>query len=276
MRVLVALALLALPALALAQDHETIRTAEVRAGAGLFCVDRKCGTKEQVGLWLRDREGKCTKVWEGEPYDARLLPDGRVLVAERWKGRVVMLDRQRKVVFEKSGFDEPVDVEMDRDGSIVVVAKGSGEVVGLDPATGAVRWRRAGFTTPFDVECLPDGGLLVADSGAGRVVELDRSGDVRRVVGGLGFPNTVEKLANGGFLTTTWSGGEVVEVDANGKIVCRWNVGGTVYRAVRRADGTTLVALGEGKLIVLSSTGVAIRTETFSPGCVDWEPIDEV
>src|SRR5687768_11021818 len=83
----------------------------VKAGAGLFCVDRKCATPEKVGLYLRTREGAVRRVWEGEPYDARLLPDGRCVVVERWTGRVVLLNRERQTIFEKKGLEEPVDVE---------------------------------------------------------------------------------------------------------------------------------------------------------------------
>ncbi len=244
-------------------------------GSALVCVDRKCGTGDQIGLWHRTAKGEKKRILECEPYDARLLPDGRCLVAERWKGRVLLLDKDRKVLLEKEDLGTPVDVEEAKDGTIVVVLNEPGEVVGLDPKSGAVRWRRDGFSSPFDAEPLAEGGLLVADSGAGRIVELDKDGKVRREVKDLGFPNTVEALAKGAMLVTTWSRGEVLEIDAAGKTTWRAKPGGTIYRASRRADGRTLAIDGGGRAWLLDDRGAVVHEEKFEPGCVDWEPIDE-
>lgn len=248
-----------------------------RAGAVLISVDRKVAPPEKVGLYLRTREGEVKKVLECEPYDVKLLRDGGLLVAERWLGRVTLLDRDKQVLFKKEGLVEPVDVEMAPDGTIVVVLRAAGEVIGLDRTSGAVAWRRTGFSSPFDCELLPDGSLVVADSGADRVVVLDPRGQVLRTVTGITFPNTIDVLEGGGMLVTDWSGGHLFEVDPQGKVISRRDLGANVYRAWRRADGMTVVATGDGKLTVYDQRGQVLVTEDLPPGgLVDVEPIDEV
>lgn len=249
---------------------------EPRAGGVLISVDPKVAPAGDVALWLRTREGELKRVWEGKPYDVKLLRDGGVLLIERWPGRVVWLDRDKQVRFEKKGLTEPVDVELAKDGTIVVVLRTEGAVIGLDPGTGRETWRRTGFSSPFDVELTPTGGLIVADSGQDRLVELDAAGQVVRTIGGISFPNTVERLQDGGLLVTDWSGGNLWELDPQGKVLSKRHVGGTIYRAWRRIDGATVVATGDGTLTVFDAAGKVIATEKLPHGLVDVEPIDDI
>lgn len=257
---------------ALAQQVET-PSSDPRPGSALISVDRKAAPPEKTGIWLRHVDGRLERVWEGEPYDVRLLRDGRVLVAERWKGRVLLLDQDKQVAFEKKGLVEPVDVEMAKDGTIVVLLRTAGEVIGLHPESGKQVWKRSGFTTPFDVEVLPDGGLVVADSGANRLVELDAEGNVRRTIGGIDFPNTVERLQDGGLLVTNWGGGDVFELDPQGKVRWTFHLGGTLYRAARRPDGRTELATAEGQIAVIDAGRIVGSAKVEQ--LVDYEPIDQ-
>jgi outer membrane protein assembly factor BamB len=246
------------------------------AGQALISVNGATSAEDEVGLYHRSQSGEMTRVWEGRPYDAKLLPDWSYLVAERSADRILLFNRNRALIFEKGGIPGPVDVEVARDGTILALANRSGEVLGIDAGTGAVLWRRGGLTNAYDVDPLPDGGLLIADSGAGRVVELDPAGKVRFEVRGLRFPNTAERLSDGRTLVTTYTHGDVLELDAEGRIVWKVHVGGTIFRAVRRPDGTTLaVDGGGGRIVTLDRAGKEIAVERFRPGCVDYEPIEE-
>lgn len=243
-------------------------------GVAFLSVDRKYAGAGEVGLYVREDDGTVRKVWAGEPYDCFAAPDRSTLVVERHKGTVHRLNPHGELVFNKAGLQTPVDVELAHDGTIVVVLNEPGEVVGLDPKTGIVRWRRTGFTRPFDVATDPQGGLVVADSGGGRLVRLDAAGKVVWERTGLGFPNTCERLKNDHVLVTTWDAGEVIELDGQGKQVWRAKVDGVVYRAQRRRDGTTLVVDGaKGRILILDRRGRRLCEETFTPKCVDYEPL---
>lgn len=264
----------ALVALAvLAQDPPRIAPADERREAFLS-VSRKYAGADTVGLYLLSLEGGTRRIWDGEPYDARALPDRSVLVVERWTGRVLGFDREGEQVFAASGIAEPVDVELAADGSILVVANGANAILVLDPETGAVRRRFGGLSDPFDAAPLPDGGILVADSGRDRVLELGPDGAERWSIRTGDFPNTVERLANGNTLVTFWSSGEVHEYDRAGRRTWSVDVGGTVYRALRLPDGDTLVCDGGGgRLVRVGPDGATKSVERFQPRCVDYEPV---
>ncbi|MCA8922407.1 MAG: PQQ-binding-like beta-propeller repeat protein [Planctomycetes bacterium] len=248
--------------------------APLPVGVAFLSVDRKYAGAGEVGLYVREDDGSVHKVWSGEPYDCFAAPDRTTLVVERWKGTVHRLDPEGQVVFSKAGLRTPVDVELAADGTVVVVLNEPGEVVGLDPKTGVLLWRRTGFTRPFDVATDPQGGLIVADSGGGRLVRLDAAGETLWERTGLGFPNTCERLKNDHVLVTTWDAGEVLELDGQGKQVWRAKVDGVVYRAQRREDGTTLVVDGaKGRILILDARGKRVHEETFTPCCVDYEPL---
>lgn len=240
---------------------------------------------QPVGVYRRDEDGSVKRIWEGHPYDALALPDRSTLVCERRAGRVVWLDADGQVVWQKDGLKDPVDVEiMDGGKTVVVVQERAGNVIAIDRESGAVQWTREGFYNHYDVEVCPDGGLIVADSGHGRVVWLDPAGNVLREKK-LPYPNTVTRLQNGHTLVTTYSNRKVVEVDATNAVV--WEVEvpggqGSVFRAVRRNDGNTVVVMGElesrevGRILVLDPLGRVLCVSEFpAGGVVDFEPLDE-
>jgi hypothetical protein len=259
------------------EKKEEFRVEDLKADRALISVDRKQARGEGMGLFMREPQGRMKRIWTREPYDACSLINRTILIGERWTGRVVWIDWDSEILWEKSGFQRPVDVELGPDDSIVVVENGANRVVCVDTETGKTRWVRTGLNEPFDCEVLTDGGLLVADSGNGRVVEFDKMGKVRFETRGLGFPNTVEKLENGGVLVGTWSAGEVIELDKQGKLVWRTRLGGTIYSAERRPDGiTTAVDGANGRIFFLDRLGRLVKTERFQPGCVDYDTVEEL
>ena len=140
--------LLAIPFPALADGPEagdTKKTSDPRdgprpAGPAILSVCSKNTNKpSEMGLYMRSVGGTTTKLWSGEPYDACALPDRTTLVAERFKGRVLRLDPNGKILFQKKGLVTPVDVELGYDGTVIVVLRDPGEVIGLDPLTGKLK-----------------------------------------------------------------------------------------------------------------------------------------
>ncbi|MCP3920579.1 MAG: PQQ-binding-like beta-propeller repeat protein [bacterium] len=263
-------------ALALFIQDPALELDEIVAEPALLSVDTKHARRADVGLWRRETDGKTWRIWECDPYDSRWLPDRTILIAERWKGRVLWIDPKGKVLFERAGLAEPVDVELAHDGTVVVVERRKSRVVGLDPETGRIVWNRTGFVSPFDAAPLPNGHLLVADSDGGRVVELDARGKLVWQYK-MPFPNTVEPLGDGGVLISNWTRGEVVELGPDHKVRWKTHVGGTLYSAERLPEGLTVVCDGGGRRVVfLDEAGKLIKSEPFAPGCVDYETILEL
>lgn len=257
------------------QDVPARRTARAEVDAFLS-VDRKYSSGADLGLYLRTTDGTMEKVWDGEPYDCRALPDKSVLIVERWEHRILWLTPEGEVKFRMDGFARPTDIELSADGHVLVVEHDRGCVTAIDPESRSIVYRRTGFRDPFDCAPLPDGGMLVADSGNDRIVKVDREGNQSVLLKGLDHPNTVELLDDGGTLVTNWTYGEVLDYDAHGKLRLHIRTGGVLYRAVRQLDGTTLCCDGTGrKILIYDERGRLLKTERFSPGCVDYEPIME-
>jgi len=160
----------------------------------------------------------------------------------------------------------------------ILVQKDMREVVEIDPVTKAVVWSYdAGKQNGNDgkrvevhsFQPLADGRLLVAESGPARLLEIDRDGEVRHTVP-LTVRNPdphrdtrlVRKLDTGNYLVCHEGDGCVREYDPAGKVVWEFAVplfgkapqpghgpeafGNQVFGALRLADGSTLVATGNG------------------------------
>lgn len=182
-------------------------------------------------------------LWSGRAYDVLSLPDReQVVISARYDDEVILYHPDFQLTFPADG---PVDCEVDGT-TLVVVQNGSNEVVAYDMNTGDTLWRVGGFSNLYDVALLSDGGFVVADSGNGRVVEFDADRQQVAEYTDLGFPSSLEVLPNGNLQVTTYHAGGVIELErGSGHIVKGLSIDGTVFRAVRDADGGTLVFEGE-------------------------------
>ncbi len=221
------------------------------------------------GVLRFDRDGK--QVWQHkcEPYDARELKGGRVLITERSAGRVMIVDAEGKVVWEKMGLSSPTDAELVSNGNVLVLENGANRAVEVD-REGKVVWEVGGLSNPYDVDRLPGGNTIVADSGNNRLVEFDRAGKVVWEKTGLDFPNGVLRLPNGRTVFTTYTRGSVGEVDAKGELLWEHKIEDSVLYAPAAENGAVWVADGKnGRAIKLSRSGERLATVELKKAFVD-------
>jgi hypothetical protein len=236
----VACILLSIGGVAVAQDAPA--AAEVRPPGPALLSVYYTDAPQPTGVYLRGEGGAVKRVWSGRPYDVLALPDRSTVVCERAAGRVVWLDPQGRVLFERKGLQDPVDVEV-TDGGLIVADSGHGRVVWLD-ATGRVL-RTKELPYPNTVTRLSSGNTLVTTYHHREVVEVDEANEVvwRAKVPGSGSI----------FRATRRKDGDTVVV-----------VGEVGAREV-------------GRILVLDPRGRVLLEETFpAGGVVDFEPIDEL
>jgi hypothetical protein len=234
-------------------DLTKIDLAEATLGLTLVCELGDGVARRRVSLCRPD--GKT--LWETAavpfPADARLLPDGRVLIADQLTGRVTEHDPTTGGVGLLDGGHRGHASVCQRlhDGNTFIAT--SFELFEVTPAhrvvfsyrrgEGEVRIVRA-TRLPGD-RCV----LLLSD---GQLVELGADGrEARRLrlpvmVGGLGG---VEALPGGRYLVAASEAGRILEIDAAGKVVWEVEAPG-VASAVRLANGHTLAALSEQREVI--------------------------
>ncbi len=134
-----------------------------------------------------------TGVSEGwnQPEGLAWLPDGRLVAADTWNHRVILLDTSdetsRNLVPPSGGWYGPRGVAVDSQGRIAVTDTGHRRVVVFDEPDAAPREltpadEGSPLLEPVGLAWLPQGGLLVADTGHHRLVVLDGDGSVLRHV----------------------------------------------------------------------------------------------
>jgi outer membrane protein assembly factor BamB len=188
-------------------------------------------SEQGLGIVCFSLEGTERWRYKCNPYDATLLRDGTLLIAERSAGRVLQVDpRSGKILWEKGGLEQPTDVERLANGRTLVVENGSGRVLELG-AGGEVRRLAEGCSNPFDVCPLATGGVVVADSGHNRLACFDRGGRLAWELKDLAFPNSVQAGPAGRLLYTTYTSGGAYDVDREGKVHWKCEIQGTVYSA---------------------------------------------
>jgi HEAT repeat protein len=220
-----------------------------------------------------DRNGKTR--WELNglqyPFDAQVLPNGNVLVAEFHGRKVTERTLANKVVWEKA-VTWPIAcqrlpngntfiatrnqlLEVSRDGKevatitrpqhdiLAAVKTRNGEVacvlnqqrfVRLDAAGKELKSFGIGQVhnyVQFDV--LPNGNVLIPQQGNNKVVEFDPSGKTVWEAT-TNFPFAAQRLSNGRTLVTSINMNQVFELDRGGKTVWQAALPGPSWRARRR------------------------------------------
>jgi len=116
--------------------------------------------------------------WEarlgGPPTDARLLDDGRILVALGQQRKVVEIDRSGKVLWKLEGLRHPWSAQRLPNGNTLVCELGRVQVQEYN-REGRVVWSCAARMS-YSAQRLPNGRTLLADRSGVR--ELDRNGKV--------------------------------------------------------------------------------------------------
>ncbi len=201
-------------------------------------------------------------------------PAHRVLGGDR--GKISLVGASGKVEWQYPG-GTTHDIARLANGNIMFIA-GAATVVEVSPDKKVV-WKyeskpRAGDSGKVEVHAfqrLASGDTMIAESGNRRIIEVDRDGQILHEV-----PLTVEKpsthsdtrlvrkLANGHYLVCHENDGAVREYDPAGKVVWAYTLGlngrpatgghdghgDHVYGALRKADGNTLIATGNGNRVI--------------------------
>jgi HEAT repeat protein len=235
------------------------RAREAEAGRGVYYVLEQQGTAGQGRFLVVSSAGRIRWQLDGLawPWDAQLLPDGHLLVAEQnnrvsergrdgkvlWSksipnalccrrlpgGRTVVVARQQVSVFDRKGaevFARPMAgdyvmaAEVFRDGQVAVFSW-QGNYVRLDRHGKQVKTGHV----PYDMNdgisgaaILPGDRVLVCTPAPGRVAEYGADGK-RAWVTSLPGPGYPTRLPNGHILVPTRDNTALTELDRSGRIV---------------------------------------------------------
>jgi hypothetical protein len=232
-------------------DLARVNLADPVRGLTLYCeYDGNAGGGR---VWLAGPDGRMR--WEinglSGPNDARLLPGGRVLIAERNANRVTERDPTGKVLWEKRIATGAIAADRLPNGNTLVTTWNQIVEVTPDGRTVWTYTERAGLRHGYRLR----NGHVLGITGSGSVVELDAAGRKVRTVtpaefaSGAGYWGTAEQLPSGRFLLALGTSRKVVEVDAAGKTVWQVDVPNVVF-ATRLRNGNTLVCNFEEHLVV--------------------------
>ena len=201
----------------------------------------------------------------------------KVLGADR--GRVAIVDADGKVEWEIANASEVHDLALLPNGNLLFSMKGP-KVVEMTPAKEIV-WEYAPKPRDKSVprveihafQRLENGRTMVAETGNRRIVEVDKAGKVvAEVPLTVDHPDPhrdtrmVRKLGNGHYLVCHEGDGTVREYDPAGKVAWSYKLdlagrprsdghgteghGVEVFGAIRKPDGNTLIACGNGNRVI--------------------------
>lgn len=209
-------------------------------------------------VWEFGRDGKPRWTLEDlqGPIDARVLPGGRVLVAEHQGNRVTERDLQGKVLWEKKLSSSPITCQRLANGNTFIATYDSVMEIARDGRT-IYQHRTAGAGAPnqriYGAQKSRDGRIL-AITLEGLLLDIDPlSGKERKSIALGGGANhgyySIETVPGGTFLVADYNRGRVEEVDGNGRVVWECAVPGA-YHASRLASGNTLVSSHSGMRVL--------------------------
>ena len=204
-----------------------------------------------------DLDGK--QIWEHRVslYDAQYIDANEVIVAERNKNLVRVIDRAGQTQLRIENVNSPNDVEMLPNGNVLVLSS-AGKL--YEFSDGRLFKTISGLDNPFDADRLPNGDTVVADSGNNRIAILDPHGKVKWQKPQLKFPNNVHRLPDGRIAYTTYTSGDVVMLAADGTELWRRNFPGSTLYSVYASASQVYVSDGSNaKIWVLSLDGESIR-----------------
>lgn len=194
-------------------------------------------------------------------------------------GKISLVDSKGTVEWEIANGAEVHDLTRLPNGNILFIAKGP-KIVEMTPKKEIV-WeytpKKTNDSVPrievHAIQRLENGNTMVSETGNRRIVEVDKAGKVVKEV-----PLTVDhpdphrdtrmarKLANGHYLVCHEGDGMVREYDDTGKVVWSYKLdlagrprsdghgpeghGVEVFGAIRKPDGNTLIACGNGNRVI--------------------------
>jgi len=200
-------------------------------------------------------------IWEktglNEPSDSERLENGNTLIADSGNQRIIEVDSDGDIVWEYSCYGFPYDVERLDNGN-TLITYWNGEVLVEVGSDGWVVWYIF-IMGAMDAERLDNGNTLIATWEDVR--EVDYNGDIVWQKTGLNITEDVERLDNGNTLITEWDGNRVIEINGNGDIVWEFTDLENPSDAERLENGNTLIADANGHRVI----------EIDSDGFIVWE-----
>ncbi len=165
------------------------------------------------------------------PNSARLIADGRRLIADTRNHRVLLVDDHgsaEQLKLDEVKLSDPAYATELSDGNFLICDTGNRRVVETDPS-GHVVWQFENvappqriLSYPRSVEWICEGTYMVADTANDRVVEI-AAGQVRerpiRAQRPLFWPRCARPLPSGGMLVADGRTGRIIEVAAEGQIL---------------------------------------------------------
>jgi hypothetical protein len=201
-----------------------------------------CGADGKARWQIADAQG---------PVDARLLPGGRVLIAEHHGRRITERDQKGKVLWQTSTQSNPVSCQRLANGNTLIATYN--EICEVN-REGKKLYSHTISNMIFWAEKLRNGNILYVHSN-NQIVEITTAGKEVRTVplvqtGGPGGWAGVDLLPNGHYVVALYGSRKVVEIDAAGKVLWEKGVGNTTTYAMRLRNGNTLVAVTDANALI--------------------------
>ena len=182
------------------------------------------------------------------------------LISETNNNRVIEVDTNGTIVWEKDGLNAPVDADRLPNGNTLITTL-LGGVIEVNKS-GAIIWNYSMIYGPSQADRLANGNTLIAGMYSGGIYEVNTSGGVVWSVENLNYPVSTERLLNGNTLVTEWEttqqgNGRVIEINNTGAIQWQWNSSGIVIDAERLTNGNTLISdTGNNRVIEVDHSGM--------------------
>jgi len=119
---------------------------------------------------------------------------GNTLITEYLGNRIIEIDNDGNIVWQKTGLGQPAEAERLENGNTLIVEE-IGRVIEVDNS-GAIVWQKTGLYGPLDAERLDNGNTLIVETPGNRVIEVDNSGAIVWQKTGLNNPRDAERLIN--------------------------------------------------------------------------------
>lgn len=182
--------------------------------------------------------------------------------------RVIEVDIDGNIVWEKTGLVAPHDAERLPNGNTLITEYGGSDVIEVD-YYGNVVWAKTGLEMPMDAERLSNGNTLISEYNRGTVIEVDYYGNEVWNKSGLSRPYDAERLPNGNTLIAEaemYPDGRIIEVDSAGNEV--WNM--TELDAPVDVERLVNESTGKITLLITEHTGKRVF-EIDEEGTIIWQ-----
>jgi hypothetical protein len=278
---LIALSLIALPALVCAAQYEprVVHDVDFLTNGNLLVTDggvlNQPGTS---GIYEIDRDGNI--VWSytaglNFAHNADRQPNGQVIISDTANNRVLIVDPAGQIVWNSaevplsdgSTLQYPNNANLlpsgnrlitDRNNQRVIEISAAGTVVWQFGQTGVPGGGADRLNGPHGAERLANGNTLIADSNNNRIIEVTPGKVIVWVyAAALNWPRDADRLPNGNTLIDDSNNRRITEVTPAGNVVWGLPLPDVSYDADRLATGNTLISSG-ARIIEVNPAGSVV------------------